>query len=359
MGKATRVLIAFLLCFSLVFTGQVSASAAEQNAPEAIQCAGYDEAVATLREQMVQRQPVVAVRFQWDNAEIQTAKDILNKALVHTGVPTEGDYLYWHMKKCSMQMEAWSSDNGLYELTLTYTLTYRSTAEQETQVDAAVQTLLDQLDVYGAKDYEKVCAIYDYICENVKYDNTGLILGDPLVYTAYAALIRKSAVCQGYALLFYRLALELGVDTRVISGTSRKQAHGWNIVRLGGKYYNVDSTWDAPYGQNDQPYAYFLRCDANFTEHDRNEEYDTDQFHKTYVMAQSDYDASVSPPKGDLTGNALVDEDDAIYLLQHVLMPDAFKVEQNVDLDRNGQVDEDDAIYLLQYILMPEEFPIL
>ena len=38
-------------------------------------------------------------------------------------------------------------------------------------------------------------------------------------YTAYAALLDQKAACQGYAVLFYRMALELGVDSRLISGT--------------------------------------------------------------------------------------------------------------------------------------------
>lgn len=360
MGKTAKLLLACLLVFALVLSGQVSAAATEQTetAAEAIRCAGFDGAVAVLREQMVQRQPVVAVSFEWDNAESQIMKDVFNAALSHTGVPKEGDYLYWHMKKCSMQMLAQPLDDERYELTLTYTLTYRSTAEQEAQVDVAVQTLLDQLDVYGAGDYEKVCAIYDYICENVKYDNTGLLFGDEKVFTAYAALIRKAAVCQGYASLFYRLALELDVDTRVISGTSKQRAHGWNIVRLNGKYYNLDSTWDATCAQNGQLYQYFLRCDADFTEHSRDEAYSTELFYKTYPMANTNYDATALPLRGDLTGDGQVDEDDAIYLLQHVLMPGDFPVEQTADLDRNGRVDEEDAIYLLQYILMPEYFPL-
>lgn len=358
MKKTARVLIACLLCFALVLAGQVPVLAAEQASTETIKCAGFNEVVTTLRENMVARQPEVRIGFQWENAEKQIMSDLLNKALSHTGAPKEGDYLYWHMKKCSMKMLAQPLDNERYELTLTYTFTYRSTPEQEAQVDAAVQELLKQLDVSKASDYEKVCAIYDYICENITYDWTGYILGDEMIYTAYAALIRKSAVCQGYASLFYRLALELGVDTRVISGSSRKQSHGWNIVRLDGKYYNLDCTWDAVNAQNDDPYGYFLRSDANFSEHDRNDTYNTEQFHKNYVMSDKDYDASAPLPKGDLTGNRLVDEDDAIYLLQHILMPDDFKVEQNVDLDRNGRIDEDDAIYLLQYVLMPENFPL-
>ena len=61
---------------------------------------------------------------------------------------------------------------------------------------------------------------------------------------------------------------------------------------------------------------------------------------------------------GNLDGNDVVDEDDVIYLLQHLLMPDDFTVTQTVDYDKSGSIDEDDVIYLLQHLLMPEDFPL-
>ena len=61
---------------------------------------------------------------------------------------------------------------------------------------------------------------------------------------------------------------------------------------------------------------------------------------------------------GDLDGTEAVDEDDVIYLLQHLLMPGDFEVNQSVDYDKSGAVDEDDVIYLLQHLLMPEDFPL-
>ena len=66
--------------------------------------------------------------------------------------------------------------------------------------------------------------------------------------------------------------------------------------------------------------------------------------------------AGVAP--GDLDGVDGVNEDDVIYLLQHLLMPQDFPVDQTVDYDRNNVVDEDDVIYLLQHLLMPEDFPL-
>lgn len=61
---------------------------------------------------------------------------------------------------------------------------------------------------------------------------------------------------------------------------------------------------------------------------------------------------------GDLNQDFTVNEDDAIYLLQHVLLPDYFPVEQAVDYTGDGQVNEDDAIYLLQHVLLPDFFPL-
>jgi hypothetical protein len=73
----------------------------------------------------------------------------------------------------------------------------------------------------------------------------------------------------------------------------------------------------------------------------------------------------VEPPEetpqiviGDLDGVAGVTEDDAIYLLRHVLMPSQFPVNQGVDFDGSWSVDEDDAIYLLQHVLLPYMFPL-
>ena len=62
--------------------------------------------------------------------------------------------------------------------------------------------------------------------------------------------------------------------------------------------------------------------------------------------------------KGDMDNNGDVDVDDAIYLLQHVLMPELFQVRQPADMDKKDGVNVDDAIYLLQHVLMPNQFPL-
>ena len=61
---------------------------------------------------------------------------------------------------------------------------------------------------------------------------------------------------------------------------------------------------------------------------------------------------------GDLDGVEGVNEADAIYLLQHVLLPGQFRLLQPADFDQSGEINEIDAIYLLQHILMPTLFPL-
>ncbi len=61
---------------------------------------------------------------------------------------------------------------------------------------------------------------------------------------------------------------------------------------------------------------------------------------------------------GDVNGNEVVDEEDAIYLLRHVFFPEDYPVEIPADFDGNGIVDEEDAIYLLRYTFFPEDYPL-
>lgn len=269
---------------------------ADTQADEVDYCSTIEEAGAVVREQLKDRQETVTVGLQAEEMNQQQMHDVFSAALVHTGVPTEGDYLAWQYGGWSCSRSS-STQGGIYYMTLTYTVTYYTTAEQEAQVDAAVESLLSGLALDGKSDYEAVKGIYDWICDNVTYDYDNLEDNSyKLKYTAYGALIDGTSVCQGYAVLLYRLALEQGVDCRFISGTGNGGAHGWNIIRLGGRYYNADSTWDA--GRSS--YSYFLVCDGNFSDHTRDEEYSTDAFYAAYPMGETDYDpnAVVENPSG-------------------------------------------------------------
>ena len=249
----------------------------------------YQDAVEQLRAQMVKREAVITVEYLGDSEvtkENNPGTDLLFAAIAHTGKPKEGDYLYRHCKSLKYSIESTVHPGGHW-VTATYTITYRTTAEQEDEVDKAVARILGELDVSNASDYQKVKAIYDYLCKNVIVDYVGSALGDTDIYSAHGALVKGNAVCHGFATAFYRLALELDLDVRLIAGKFENSAHGWNIVKINGKYYNVDATRDA--GAAPSAYQYFLKSDDSMPKHIRSSEYATAQFYKDYPMATTDY----------------------------------------------------------------------
>jgi len=251
---------------------------------------GALEAAGTaLRLQMEARQPEIRVTY-FSETPVEDpdalCMEIFNTAIAHTGVPTQGDYLYHHLKSLKFDSVVSETEGG-YLLTASFTVTYRTTAQQEQLVEEKVAQILDALDLYNASDYEKIQGIYQYLCSHVTRDMVGAAAGDPAIYTAYGALVGESAVCQGFASAFYRLALELGVDTRILSGRKGSTRHGWNIVKLDGKYYHVDATSDA--GFPPAQYSHFLKCDASLAGYVRNAEFLTAEFLTAYPMASKDY----------------------------------------------------------------------
>ena len=249
-----------------------------------------EKLVKIFREKLINRESNIVLYYHCDEEITQEffsnlVHQLFQKAIKHTGNGKEGDYLKWHCQGWTVKASISVNSNKGYDLNIFYDVSYLSSLEQEEKVDEEVSNLLKSLDLSNKTDYQKVKAIYDYICSNVTYDHDNL--NDEsysLKYTAYAALINKTAVCQGYASLFYRLALDAGVDTRVISGEAGGP-HAWNIVKLNGKYYNLDSTWDA--GRS--TYAYFLKNTNDFDDHVRDNDYQSNEFIEEYPMWDESY----------------------------------------------------------------------
>ena len=346
------------------YGNSIQTDTAEFTTVEAIRQESPDmqDAAEQLRAQMVKRETQITVEYLADEAvtkENSPASVLLFTALEHTGNPKEGDYLHRHCKGLTYSIDSTVHPGGHW-VTATYTITYRSTAQQETAVDQKVAQIVQELGVSNASDYQKVKAIYDYLCKNVSFDYVGATMGNADVYTTYSALVNGKAVCHGFATAFYRLALELDVDTRLIAGKYENTSHGWNIVKIGGKYYNVDATRDA--GKTPAEYAFFLKCDASMPNHVRGDDFTTDQFWADYPMASADYVLSAQLP-GDMDGNDEKNTDDAVYLLLNIMFGDSdYAVADTVNKDTNGdgQIDTDDAVYLLLNIMFGEaDYPLV
>ena len=245
-----------------------------------------DEAAVILRKGMENREARIAIRFPADAITPTDGilDEIAEKAMEETGVPTQGDYIRWTYAGWSGSYSLESDDEGLYYV-FVYDCKYYTTAAQEAELSEKIDSVLQSLDINDeSSDYDVICAVYDYICANVSYDYDNLDDSEYLLkYTAYAAMINKTAVCQGYSALMYRMLQQKNIDCRLIPGSN----HAWNIVAIDGVYYNADSTWDA--GRDPKNYAYFLCGDSDFAEHTRYSEYSTEEFYRLYPMAETKY----------------------------------------------------------------------
>ena len=245
-----------------------------------------DEAAVILRKGMENREARIAIRCPADAITPTDGilDEIVEKAMEETGVPTQGDYIRWTYAGWSGSYSLESDDEGLHYV-FVYDCKYYTTAAQEAELSEKIDSVLQSLDINDeSSDYDVICAVYDYICANVSYDYDNLNDSEYLLkYTAYAAMINKTAVCQGYSALMYRMLQQKNIDCRLIPGSN----HAWNIVAIDGVYYNADSTWDA--GKDPKNYAYFLCGDSDFAEHTRYSEYSTEKVYRLYPMAETKY----------------------------------------------------------------------
>ena len=83
-----------------------------------------------------------------------------------------------------------------------------------------------------------------------------------LAATAYRALVRGSAVGEGFAMALKALCDELGIDCRIVLGYRNGVVHAWNIVSLYGEYYHIDAAMCSAFGVE----TAFLKTDADFIE---------------------------------------------------------------------------------------------
>lgn len=304
MKKRQKKLLTWLMLLILIagMIPVIPVDAAETKAGSVPLRSTVEEVAADLRAGMVNREESIAVGYKTsDFSGINQAfvESIFDKATEHTGNPKEGDYLYWQFDytKTSMDYEVTFGSGGM-GLIFTFNIQYYTTADQELEVDALVEDLISTLDVRNmTNDYMKLKAIYEYLCENVTYDETHRNDSSyTLQHTAYAALKNKTASCRGFSTLLYRLALELGIDSRLIVGTTGGQYHTWNLLQLDDDlYYNTDATYDSHLAQQ----MCFLKCDANMPNHSRKEEYATAEFYNTYPMGKADYVYQETEPDVD------------------------------------------------------------
>ncbi|MDR0918186.1 MAG: hypothetical protein LBM93_02900 [Oscillospiraceae bacterium] len=197
-------------------------------------------------------------------------------------VNNDFDYLHRSVRQISYEI--------LYDtqkIKISYNIKYLTTSAQEDEIENVLHEIFTKSKIYSEKaKYKRIKFAYDYIISNVTYDKSFAR------YSAYDALIKKSAVCEGCANLFYRMLSMLSVPCRIITGRGMNENHAWNLVRLGNVWYNADVTWDLyknPVQRALTLYDYFLKNESDFRKHTRDAEFSTADFKTKHPMSKTNY----------------------------------------------------------------------
>lgn len=201
------------------------------------------------------------------------------------------DYLLGNIDTYRFKVPTYSQNKSIFQ----FTIKYRESAAQLKKVNKKVKSALKELNLSGKSRVEKARLIHNYIAEHMVYDKS------MSRFSAYDGLVRAehSTVCQGYALLYYKMCTEVGIPCRFVSGhgytNGRAVPHAWNIVKIGSKWYHVDTTWDDTDGAlRNYVYDYFLTGSTQMMkDHALDTEFKTSSFKKKYPINTQNYAWSI------------------------------------------------------------------
>lgn len=144
----------------------------------------------------------------------------------------------------------------------------RKLSQFDQKVCVRITEVINEKITKDMPDFEKIKVIHDFIINNTSYDYSNY-LNDTIPeesYTIGGLLLNKTAVCQGYAETFQVFMNILNIENKLISGTANNGGHAWNLVKLDGDWYHIDTTWDDPVGDVQiLRYNYFLVNDEQMS----------------------------------------------------------------------------------------------
>ena len=141
----------------------------------------YDHATQAsdvIRQALLNHEEKVSFRYRtdrYDKSLLSTALSPTSQeiraayyaAVEHTGRPNEGDQLSRWTYLSEIMTTAYPQLNGTYIIQADCKIGYYVTKEQEAWLRTRIPAILSSLNLTGKSDYEKVRAIYNWICSHV------------------------------------------------------------------------------------------------------------------------------------------------------------------------------------------------
>ena len=190
--------------------------------------------------------------------------------IVYLAMTYDHPELFW-LYNSSRTSPVWGSvaggegENPFYMTMFSLSDPYVDYEKEVTAFNEAVEDFLSDID-RNTSEEEIVRQIHDKLVRLVTYDYSvadgASSSGSDLAHSAYGALVMNSsgnsnyAVCDGYALAFEYLLQQVGIECAFVGGSAGNSeadmgGHAWNIVKINGEWYEIDSTWDDVGGLDD------------------------------------------------------------------------------------------------------------
>jgi hypothetical protein len=128
------------------------------------------------------------------------------------------------------------------EMEPVYTVEENEIAFYQEQIDAQVDVIQSGIS-QDVSDYEKIRYVFEYLINNTEYDSTASHSQDIL-----SVFVSHASVCAGYSKATQYILNKMGIFCTYITGQIKDSgiSHAWNLVRMGEKYYYLDTTWGDP-----------------------------------------------------------------------------------------------------------------
>jgi len=205
-------------------------------------------------------------------------------------------------------------------------------------VNYQVKKVISEIITPEMSEMEKARAVHDWICQKTRYSSA-----DEQSYTDHndaSVFLMRSTVCDGYTRAFNLLAHEAGLETCAVASSD----HAWNIVKIGGLYFHVDTTWDDQHGDR----RWFLKTD--------DEMYQSGGSHKNWHLNKpSDLHSFQKEelPKsvrsmGDANADGSINTADLVCLSRYLLGSGKLSMDDATvcDLNFDGRADTFDMVKL-------------
>ncbi|MDE7097911.1 MAG: leucine-rich repeat protein [Ruminococcus sp.] len=211
-------------------------------------------------------------------------------------------------------------------------------------VQANVERIVSENTDSRMSEIEKVKILHDWVCDNTVYDPDEEKVYAPENRNDASVLMNGKSVCVGYAKMCNLLFNEAGIETYFIESPS----HAWNIVKIGGHYFHVDSTWD---DGDSISYNFFMKSDNEISD-DTHINYSAEKPSSLHAF-QKDGMPECSYSMGDCNTDNEISIADLVCMNKYILNQQKISADDAIlyDLDFSGKIDVFDVIKMRQIVV--------